>query len=364
MLVLEEHPEIGKPPHCAGILHSTKLKKARINIPGDVVLAKVNAISLYHNTDHVMDIPTAAFYIIDRVAFDKRLAKEAERAGAELALLSQAVKVARTSDGLVVSVKQRGGTRDVTGKIVVGANGFSGYFSRQLGLRAPNDFIVCFQYEARVEGEVPKSIVAIVGRKLAPGGYGWVLPIGDDKVRVGVGVYRVSEPAKHYATKVLEAFFSKYKILEEMGRPLPLTGPVIPFYTDNYVAVGDAAGFVNPASGAGIIAACLSGRAAAEVVSSALEEGNYTKEFLRRVELLLREQLIRPYLDLLKVRYDFQSFDDRVLGEAARMIKEELLFAKRSKLKILMKGAKLALKKPKLAKFAYHLLKLRDVISM
>ena len=63
-------------------------------------------------------------------------------------------------------------------------------------------------------------------------------------------------------------------------------------YGNGIMIIGDAAGFEEPSSGAGIHTAMLSGRMAAEVAADALAEGDPSAAFLKRYEEGWRSSII------------------------------------------------------------------------
>jgi flavin-dependent dehydrogenase len=116
-------------------------------------------------------------------------------------------------------------------------------------------------------------------------GYGWIFPIGDGRVNVGVGLLSNSDRWKHVnTTKLMEQFVAQVPAswcLEEeaccgppIGGRLPMGLAVGPRVGPDCVVVGDAAGAVNPFNGEGICYAYETGRLAAGAVSDALAAGD------------------------------------------------------------------------------------------
>src|SRR5206468_10551973 len=83
-VVCEEHELVGDPVHCAGSLAAESFDQ--FDLPRDVILNTLTAarfvspsgITVRHETS------TALAAVIDRVAFDRSLARRAKRAGAEI----------------------------------------------------------------------------------------------------------------------------------------------------------------------------------------------------------------------------------------------------------------------------------------
>jgi len=107
-------------------------------------------------------------------------------------------------------------------------------------------------------------------------GYGWIFPLGDGEVNIGVGTLATAKhPAdvnlrgliQHYA----DAQRSEWELEGEIRAPwsalLPMGGAVSGVAGPNWMLVGDAAGCVNPLNGEGIDYGLETGRLAAQVLA-------------------------------------------------------------------------------------------------
>ena len=112
-------------------------------------------------------------------------------------------------------------------------------------------------------------------------GYGWIFPVGDGTVNVGVGLLSTFSGWKDINTShLMEAFCetapASWEISPETacgpptGGKLPTGLSVQPAVGRGWLSVGDAAGAVNPFNGEGISMAYETGRMAAEVLDDAL----------------------------------------------------------------------------------------------
>jgi flavin-dependent dehydrogenase len=116
-------------------------------------------------------------------------------------------------------------------------------------------------------------------------GYGWVFPVGDGTVNVGVGLLSTFAGWKDVNTsRLMDAFVAtappRWGISPDSacgaptGGKLPTGGSVVPNVGPTWLVVGDAAGSVNPFNGEGISVAYETGRMAARAVSAALATGD------------------------------------------------------------------------------------------
>ena len=108
-------------------------------------------------------------------------------------------------------------------------------------------------------------------------GYGWVFPLGDGEVNVGVGTLATDKhPADvnlrgllaHYAESQREDWQFDGDIRAPWSALLPMGGAVSGVAGPNWLLVGDAAGCVNPLNGEGIDYGLETGHLAAQVLAA------------------------------------------------------------------------------------------------
>jgi menaquinone-9 beta-reductase len=128
-------------------------------------------------------------------------------------------------------------------------------------------------------------------------GYGWIFPLGDGRVNVGVGLLTTSSIWKGLnTTKMLEAFChmapESWGIKPETclgpatGGRLPMGLSVLPRWGPSHLVVGDAAGMINPFNGEGIGYAYETGRIAADIIHQALasDDAGVLRTYEQRLE--------------------------------------------------------------------------------
>jgi flavin-dependent dehydrogenase len=112
-------------------------------------------------------------------------------------------------------------------------------------------------------------------------GYGWIFPLGDGRVNVGVGLLSTGGAWKGVNTTKLQEYFvsqtaDAWGLNDESccgpatGGRLPMGLALGPRTGPNTLTIGDAAGTVNPFNGEGIAYGYETGRIAAAVVAEAL----------------------------------------------------------------------------------------------
>lgn len=208
-------------------------------------------------------------YVVDRRRFDRYLMTQAERAGAEVRLKTEAIGYAPLSDGTcTVTLRHYNEEIILRTRVLVGADGLQSQIGKWAGLRTHiklTELASCLQFVVdRVETEGLLEIVT--GHEWAPGGYAWVFPKGHGYAEVGLGVIRTV--TENNARRQLDHFiknsffadrFRDLRILEVQGGGVPLAAPLRKQYAPNLLLVGDAARHVNPITGGGIHTALAGG---------------------------------------------------------------------------------------------------------
>ena len=107
-------------------------------------------------------------------------------------------------------------------------------------------------------------------------GYGWIFPLGDGQVNIGVGTLATDKRPANVALRPLMQFYAderreEFELSGELRAPtsalLPMGGAVSGVAGPNWALVGDSAGCVNPLNGEGIDYALEGGRLVVELMA-------------------------------------------------------------------------------------------------
>ncbi|MGA2836431.1 MAG: geranylgeranyl reductase family protein [Acidimicrobiales bacterium] len=206
--------------------------------------------------------------------------------------------------GAVVKDKAAGTTREVRARYVVVADGANSRFGRALGTsrdRSQPMGMALRGYYASPGHDRPfiESHLDIRdGDGEVVPGYGWIFPLGDGRVNVGVGLLSTDRRWKGVNTSTLMDHFVAWAPDEwelsprtalgpATGGKLPMGLAVGPRVGATTLVVGDAAGAINPFNGEGIAYGYETGRLAAASLGEALSGDGFAA--LRRYEDRLEE---------------------------------------------------------------------------
>ncbi len=247
-------------------------------------------------------------YVVRRSELDLAVAEAAVAAGASWRQGSSAAPLRDsrgTVTGVVATDVEQDGRTEILARYVVVADGANSRFGRALGAERTRTWPLGMALrgywrsdrsgEPWIESQL--ELRDQTGR-LVPG-YGWVFPLGDGRVNVGVGLLASSDTWKGTNTSsLLEGFLAdaarrwQFDAAAPEGEPtggkLPMGLSVRPVQGSRHLLVGDAAGGINPFNGEGIAYGYETGRLAAWAVGEALATGDSTAlaEYPRRLDRL------------------------------------------------------------------------------
>jgi len=220
-----------------------------------------------------------------RLELDHAIRQVALDAGAQPLDGARAVDVERDSAGRVVSVtvKTSTGVETIACRRLVVADGARSQLGRALGREWHRDTaygVAARGYikSGRSDDEWISSHLELrddADRILS--GYGWIFPLGDGEVNIGVGTLATAKRTADINLRSLLNYYADtqrddWELQDDVRAPwsalLPMGGAVSGVAGPNWLLVGDAAGCVNPLNGEGIDYGLETGHLAAQVLSS------------------------------------------------------------------------------------------------
>ena len=311
-VIIEEHPAIGEPVQCAGIISRRAADACEVG-RGDFLIRTVQGAYI-NSPGHRLRIDghEEKAWIIDRRIFDRELISRALDAGCELLLRSR-VLGGRCNR---LDVRIDGEREVIEAGIIIAAEGVQRRITRMyLGDLSLPRIIPGIQAEVRCDIEDPGFVEIFLGEKIAPGFFAWLIPVEDGFARAGLCVARsgIKEPPLSYLERFLKGTRSiKGSITDFVVGGIPV-GMAERTVSDGFIAVGDAAGQVKPTTGGGIYPGAVCARIAGKVAAEASLDGDTSRKRLFEYERAWRALIGRELAVGLRIHRWFAGLDDEEL---------------------------------------------------
>ncbi len=263
VLMIDKKPRVGAPVRCAEFVPA--LINTLVDVPRQCVAQQVDFIeSIY--PDEFRVLTPAPGYVLNREIFDKHLVEEAITAGTELWLNCSAAYF----KGNCIGLRRNGHYLEITADVIIGADGSCSRIAKGIGKPRHS---LAFAAQVEIILPEPLDLARIYFHQRYRGGYAWVFPKGKS-ANVGVtsicGGVKLVEALSHF---LLELNYQNAEIIGNVRGVAPVAGPFLSCSQGNVLLCGDAGGFTNPVTGAGIANAIFSGRLAGETASKYIGSG-------------------------------------------------------------------------------------------
>jgi digeranylgeranylglycerophospholipid reductase len=284
VIVFEEHPEIGEPEKCDGLVSLRGLRRYGYLPHQGVIQNKIGAALVHSPGGQVTTLNAANLEVVvlDRSAFDKQVAEAAVANGAVLQTDSRVTSSVEGHEGVEVKTKEGA----VRGKYFIDATGPAS--SPRRGI------LPAAKYE--LEGDwIREHVVELfLDAERYPGFFAWVIPYGPQRAKVGAAGYGINP------FKALDRFLEDRpcRLLRRVSAPIYIGGPSPKFTRGRTVFVGESAGQVKPTTAGGIMTSIAGAVVAAKWAWGAVQKGeqglirNYQQEwegvFLKEMKSMLR----------------------------------------------------------------------------
>ncbi len=306
-LIIEEHASIGSPVQCAGLLSTSAIRECEV-VP-DSGFHPITGAFVYAPDRRRIRISGGEIkaYVVDRRIFDRTLAENAVRSGADILMRTRVVgiDIGREAHGrgrrriLHVTIE---GEPDVIGAdVVIGADGVQSRIARWAGLDTPDTVLSGAQVSTVYDFEDPRFVEIFPG-SCAPGFFAWAIPY-HRSARIGLAVRPGSGSGVEHesAWAHLKRLIAEHPVVSEKCDPgiagIALGGiPIsVPQQTaaDGLLIVGDAAGQVKPTSGGGVYPGAVCAKIAGKIAADAVMEGDTSARRLSEYDKLWRGRIGR-----------------------------------------------------------------------
>lgn len=336
VLLIDKKKNIGTPIQCGGFLPS--YEELQELLPGAQLPHLLEDIprSCIHTSTHIHrfispNLDKKEFdveaNVLDRSRFDKYLAREAIRKGADLMVGTRAHSI----EGNTVSVRGVLGEFDIHASVIIGADGPASFVADAAGLVDRSDEMgraVSLAYEL-AGADIDKTAVEMYfGRNYSPGGYSWIISQGGDTANIGVGIRRPlcekGVTARDYLDRFMHEHpmaspkFENARITAVISGIVPVGGAPPSTAAGNVMICGDAAGQLIATNGGGIptsmVGGKIAGETAADAVSGKCKIADYDRRWREQMGLEIRTSVY------VKKMMDGLMRSDSMMNTAIKML--------------------------------------------
>lgn len=329
--VLEKENSIAETVRTSGVTWIQNIKE--FGIPDDCYNPIKNfSFCSPNNQVTISDsVPRAA--VLDVRKTYRWLAQEAKQSGADIFVKINVNNVIKNESGDIIGVSGIGPNGKITfhSKAVIDASGFPSIVVKAMGFATQwKRFGAGAEYEVKVENIDPDTWWLMVGQQYSPAGYAWIFPLGNNIVRIGVGVGK-PESNVDPTQRLKELMDSKLGPIKKLGKisPIEFHYGLIPndglsrkTVFNNLILVGDSAGQANPLVLEGIRYAIKFGRVAGKVASDAIKTGNTDESSLKAYEENWKKEIESKINSAGKVQDRWMGLSDEEWDKELDIIKE------------------------------------------
>lgn len=276
-------------------------------------------------------IPRAA--VLDVRKTYRWLVHEAEKLGVDVFVKININDVIKNERGDIVGVSGTGpkGKTTFHSKMIIDASGFTSTVCKAMGFVTQwKRFGAGAEYEVKVENIDPNTWWLMVGEQYSPAGYAWIFPLGNNIVRIGVGVGK-PESNVDPTQRLKDLMDKKIGPIKKLGKitPIEFHYGLIPndglsrkTVFNNLILVGDSAGQANPLVLEGIRYAIKYGRVAGKISSDAIKSGNTDEKALYPYEATWKKEIESKINSAGKVQDRWIGLTDEDWDKELDIIKE------------------------------------------
>lgn len=247
--------------------------------------------------DTVLEIPVPGeLAVLDRWEYGRAIIAGATDAGAEFHYDTVVQDVVQRDDGRVTGVTavRKGDAVRYDADIVIDGAGALSLLQDKVDFSDAtfdtnvtySQFCSAYREIVHVEEEVEWKDALVFKPTKRAAGYLWYFPRTGTEINAGLGFQMNEEPMKLVDDLKRDLRnrpeFAGATVTDKLGAALPTRRPYDSATAPGFMAIGDAAGHVNPTTGGGIAGAAYAGKYAGEQAVSAIEGGDVSEAALWR----------------------------------------------------------------------------------
>lgn len=297
--IYEDHPCVGEPVQCTGIVTKTFLDLCPIK--KEFLVNEMKKVCVVAPNNQTIEIPLTE-YVLDRAKLDQYLAKEAIKAGAELKIQHRFIGI----EDRQILIKHKNKIIKKKTDILIGADGPLSDVAKTAGIYGQRKLFI--GHQATIQGKFEANTFTTYFGKIAPGFFAWIVPESSKLARVGLAT---TANTKKYFDELIKQLPGKNKIVDIQAGPIPWFSGKEIVEKDNTYLLGDAAGLAKATTGGGIYTGMLSAKILADCIEN---NKSYTKMLKPLRRMLWLHNFVRKMLN---------KFSDEDYNELIRLMNRE-----------------------------------------
>ena len=314
-VILIEKEKLPRYKACGGAIPKEMVDEFKI--PSEIIQTKFNSLILHHVAKDIVIERKGEGAVLWRSDLDEYLTQRACNYGAQLEEETSVLGIMKKDDKFKVITNQG----EFTSDWLVAADGVNSTVLRLSGWKkfSRDELAITITHEVKLSRNVIEERLGsdklhiYFGKKNFGTGYGWLFP-KREIVSVGWGcrLTEIRNSSRQFQefTDLVRDILSNGELVRKAAHLVPVS--VRQIYKDRIIATGDAAGFVDPLSGKGIIYAAWSGRIAGQVLKKVIDKNNLEK-FNELYEKKLRQAFLTALIAKREIQPDVYDSDENLL---------------------------------------------------
>jgi digeranylgeranylglycerophospholipid reductase len=319
VIVLEEDAEIGTPEHCGGLVSLDGIQNLGLVPSANAIQNNIKYAKICSPTKSFeLNTEKQKVIVLDRRLFDKQIAFQAQKMGAEIRVRSSVLSVTKNEgtddiydDKCSYIVKTSEGR--LSCKYFVDARGIGSLIHRNR-----QGVLQSAQYEVYAPWIMRDTVEVKFDRDKYPGFFAWIIPTGSERGKVGVAGRSIN------AANVLKSYMDSkgrtYSVVRKIYAPIWIMGPIEHFVSGRNIVIGDAAGQTKPTTAGGIyscgIGGILAGKAIA--ISKQKDDDNLLHDYEKKWFSIFESEFER----MLIIRKLLERLDNKAIDELFSTLSE------------------------------------------
>lgn len=294
--IIEEHPEIGRPIHCSGLVSRNVLSEMKVSLNDEVVVNHIDGAEFFFDSDSFKIERKGVALLIDRERFDRALGE-----GLNVHFNTRFMGIEKEGPGYLVETDKG----EFYADIVIGADGANSSVRKIAGFKEDIEYLRGVQFRiAHNNGN--KNFVQVYFKHPF---FAWIIPEGDKTVRIGV----ISHNPYHDLIELLKERSIEGEILEKFAGIVPLGWSQS--QQENLFLLGDAACQIKPLTHGGI----YYGMRCAEILADCISK-NKPNEY----EKAWKNRFAREISIGIKIRRLYEKLNHEDAKEIFAILKDNL----------------------------------------